>query len=95
MTELEVACVPAADGWICQVTVSDENGTRTEHGVSVTREEREHYGAGTEVHLLVDASFRFLLERESKESILRQFALSDIERYFAEFPGVIAARPGR
>ena len=31
--------------------------------------------------MLVNASFRFLLEREPKESILGHFAVSDIERF--------------
>jgi hypothetical protein len=33
----------------------------------------------------IDAAFRFLLDREPKESILRQFDLAVIERYFPEF----------
>ncbi len=34
---------------------------------------------------LLQRSFAFLLEREPKESILKQFTLSDIERYFPEY----------
>ena len=40
---------------------------------------------------LVRASFEFLLAREPKESILRQFELPVIERYFQEYPRVIRA----
>jgi len=36
----------------------------------------------------------FLLERESKESILRAFALPEIVRYFAEFEREIGKRAG-
>ena len=37
----------------------------------------------------------FLLERESKESILRRFELPAIERYFPDYPTRIAAMIGR
>lgn len=95
MTELDVACHTAFDGWNCQVTITDDDGTRTEHGVSVRREERQKYAPTSDVHLLVNASVRFLLSKEPKESILRQFALSDIERYFPDYPKAIAERLGR
>ena len=39
---------------------------------------------------LIEASFVFLLERESKESILRKFELPVIERYFPDYPARIA-----
>lgn len=95
MTELDVACVAgdAGNGWSCRVTVSDDDGTRSEHTVSVSRAELERLaGPAAEPHLLVNASFRFLLSHEPKESILRRFALSDIERYFPDYPRAIAAR---
>jgi hypothetical protein len=96
MTDLNVACQPAADGWTCEVTVADDDGSRTQHTVSVSQSELERYaGDDGEPLELVQASFRFLLEREPKESILRQFALSDIQRYFPEYPGAIAGRSGR
>ena len=37
-------------------------------------------------------SFRFLLEREPATSILRQFSLSDISRYFPEYPSELQRR---
>jgi hypothetical protein len=94
MTELTVTCFQAFDGWNCHVTVSDDDGTKTEHDVSVTRAERDRYAPGADVHVLVDASFRFLLANEPKESILGHFALSDIERYFPSFANAVAARLG-
>jgi hypothetical protein len=96
MTDVLVACAPGEgdyDGWTCQVTVSGDDGSSTEHTVSVSRAELERLaGSVVEPHLLVNASLRFLLSREPKESILRQFALSDIERYFPDYPESIAAR---
>jgi hypothetical protein len=38
---------------------------------------------------LVRRSFEFLLEREPASSILREFRITDIERYFPEYPTVI------
>jgi len=93
MTEIEVTCYQAFDGWNCHVTVADD-GTKTEHDVSVTRSERDRYGPNSDVHMLVNASFRFLLSNEPKESILGRFALSDIERYFPNYANAVAARLG-
>jgi hypothetical protein len=41
---------------------------------------------------VVRESFQFLLEREPATSILRQFSLGDISRYFPEYPGELARR---
>jgi len=41
---------------------------------------------------LVEESFRFLLAREPRQSILRKFAISDIARYFPDFPDEITRR---
>ena len=41
---------------------------------------------------VVRESFRFLLERERATSILAQFSLSDISRYFPEYPSELARR---
>ena len=43
---------------------------------------------------LVRRSFEFLLEREPKEAILRQFDLSLIAKYFPEYPREIRVRLG-
>jgi len=41
---------------------------------------------------VVRESLRFLLEREPATSILRQFSLSDISRYFPEYPSELERR---
>jgi hypothetical protein len=38
---------------------------------------------------LVDAAFRFLLDRESKEQILARFDISVIARYFPDFEKIL------
>jgi hypothetical protein len=41
---------------------------------------------------VVRESFRFLLAREPATSILRQFSLGDISRYFPEYPSELERR---
>jgi hypothetical protein len=75
-----------------RVTVSEGSG-RTTHTVTV---EDGYYEKLTDrkvpVEELVRRSFEFLLERESKESILGTFALPVIGRYFPEYERDIRRR---
>jgi hypothetical protein len=57
----------------------------------------ERLGEGLELRdddleRVVRESFRFLLERERATSILTHFSLSDISRYFPEYPSELAHR---
>ncbi len=72
-------------GWSCDVAVEDARG-RSRHVVRVSPQELERYGGGRSVTELVEASFRFLLEREPPGAILASFQLSQIEDYFPEYP---------
>lgn len=72
----------SGDGQIAEVTVHD--GETTRHRVRVSHADRERYGGG-DVADLVKRSFEFLLAREESTSILREFDLSTIERYFPEY----------
>ena len=83
---VEVRCSAAAGGHRCEVEVSD-GGSASRHVVRVSQNEFERWGRGRTVEDLVRDSFRFLLEREPKESILREFDLSVIKRYFPEYQG--------
>jgi hypothetical protein len=85
MTNIDVSCVTATDGWLCQVTVA-EGGSETRHSVTFTRADFQRLTtSGGTPDGLVRRSFEFLLAHESKESILRSFALPDIGRYFPEY----------
>lgn len=64
-----------------------EGSTSTEHQVRVASSDLARWGRGRSVEEVVRDSFNFLLARESKESILRQFDLSVIKRYFPDFDG--------
>ena len=51
----------------------------------MSQEDLLRYGRGRSVDELIRASFEFLLQREPPSSILADFELSTIERYFPEF----------
>jgi hypothetical protein len=70
--------------------VIDEGRSQTAHRVKVWPSDVERYAPGASAEALVRASFEFLLAREPKESILRQFELPVIERYFPEYRDTIA-----
>lgn len=62
-----------------------EGRSSTEHTVSVEQAYVARLGGDATAEELVEASFRFLLDRESKESILSRFDLPVISRYFPEY----------
>jgi hypothetical protein len=68
------------------VLIEDAGRTLSEHTVEVTKADLERLAPLTSVQDLVTRSFEFLLEREPPESILRRFNLTDIERYFPDYP---------
>ena len=87
----DISITPAAPR-VFRVEVREGQGATT-HQVTVperideTLELRED-----DLQRVVLESFRFLLEREPATSILRQFSLSDISRYFPEYPSELERR---
>jgi hypothetical protein len=81
---IEVTASPGGTGWSAQISVQDSRG-RSRHRVTVSKEDLLRYGRGRSVEELIEASFDFLLQREPPSSILAEFDLSTIERYFPEF----------
>ena len=79
---IAVSVHESGDGHVADVTIHDR--VTTNHVVRVSRAERERYGGG-DVADLVRRSFEFLLAREANTSILPEFDLSTIERYFPEY----------
>ena len=76
------------------VRVTDEDGSVTEHDVTLSVADHERLGGRyPRPEAFVQACFDFLLERESKESILRSFDISQIATYFHEFDREIAQPP--
>lgn len=64
------------------VTIRDEAGFSNHEVTASAAYSAEFTGDPRRV---VAAAFRFLLDREAKESILPRFDLSEIPRYFPEF----------
>ena len=88
---LQVKCDRSGKGWLCRVTVGDDPAATT-HEVVVPDEHLSRLAPDSSVHALVEESFRFLLEREPRESILSRFALPVIERYFPAYAADIGRR---
>ncbi|MEA2686940.1 MAG: hypothetical protein QOE93_2135 [Actinomycetota bacterium] len=85
-------------GGVYQVTVGQGAGA-TEHRVTVPGGMLDDLGLGgtgrsIDEAALVRESFAFLLEREPATSILRQFELTVIGRYFPEYEREIRVRLG-
>jgi hypothetical protein len=92
MANIDVKASDKGTSYELQVTVS-ERGSETHHRVTLQKADHERLaGSKASPEDLVAASFRFLLEREPKESILRSFDLTVIGRYFPEYEREIAGR---
>lgn len=67
-----------------EVTVNSNTVTR--HKVSLTKEYYEKLTSGSiSPETLIEESFAFMLDREPNTSILSEFDLTVISRYFPEF----------
>jgi hypothetical protein len=88
MAEIEVS--PKGQGKF-RVEVR-EGGGATVHDVTANDAEVRRYAGDVPAERLIEESFRFLLEREPKESILRSFELPVIEHYFPDYPKEIRDR---
>ena len=89
---IDVKCRSAANGWTCTVSVGSDADV-SHHEVEITSDELELLVPGaTDAARLVEASFRYLLEHEPKESILPRFSLRTIASYFPSYPEEIRSR---
>lgn len=89
MAPIEVKSTDLGTKYEFQVTVQ-EGGSATHHRVTLNKADYERLTGGkTSPDALVIESFRFLLKREPKESILRSFDLTVIGHYFPEYERVI------
>jgi hypothetical protein len=89
MAELEIT---ASDEHVYDVTITDDDGSQTRHCVTVPARFLTDLGlAASQEPRLVRASIVYLLEREPPSSVLAEFTLDDITRYFPGYPNEIAA----
>ena len=91
MARISVVTLPPLDNvswrYEVEVTESDGSGSQTTHEVTM---DKDYYMDLTENGRIIPEefirkSFEFLLERESKYSILRQFDMAQIKDYFPEY----------
>lgn len=93
MTEraLNVTCIPREAGWRCHVVVGDD-AAATEHEIELSTDTLADLAPGAMPEDLVRESFVYLLERESRESVMRSFELPIIARFFGDYPDEISRR---
>ena len=77
----QITVEPADDGFQVRVV---EGSTSTIHHVTVSREDANRFGDGEPARSVVEASVRFLLTKEPKESIMSRFDISIIPSYFPD-----------
>ena len=86
--------VTALDDGAFGVEIRQGEGS-TNHRVTVPEGMVDDLGLGqVDPEVLVRESVKFLLEREPQTSIMSEFALSDIQRYFGEYYDEIGRRVG-
>jgi hypothetical protein len=82
---IEIRRIAEGDPLAFEVLVR-EGGGETRHHVTMSRETCQRLTAGKHSpERCLEAAFRFLLDREPKESILGRFDVTVIARYFPEF----------
>jgi hypothetical protein len=92
VAQIDVRTTPEGEGWGFQVTVSDGSG-QSSHRVTMSRNTYQQLtGEVCSPEELVRRSFEFLLEREPKEFILREFEITVIPRYFPDYEREINKR---
>lgn len=68
-----------------RVTVVDDTG-ESSHDVTAAADDIAQLGGGADAETVLAESFRFLLEREPRTSIMSSFELPVIARFFPEYP---------
>ncbi len=88
----ELTITPMAPGQF-GVELEEAKGVRTSHVVTVPDSLMEELAIpDLDQEHLIRESFAFLLEREPQTSIMKEFALPVISRYFPEYLDEIRAR---
>jgi hypothetical protein len=81
---IDVARSSDGEPMVFDVTLKDVK-SESRHIVTLSRADFIRLGGDATAEEVIDAAFRFLLDREPKESILSRFDVSVISRYFPEF----------
>lgn len=84
---IQIRCISEGDPADFEVVVCDGR-SETRHHVTMSRATCERLTGGKHSpEQCLDAAFRFLLEREPKESILGRFDVMVISHHFPDFEG--------
>lgn len=75
--------------WQFAVGLREVDENLGDYLVSMSEDEYVKYGQGAEPGDVIQATFRFLLEREEPEMIMDRFCLHDIIEYFPEYPALL------
>ena len=81
---ISVSRTSGGDPLAFEVVVRDGGG-ESRHSVTLAQETLDQLASGRQAENLVEAAFKFPLDRESKEAILKRFDVTVIARYFPEF----------
>ena len=81
---IEVTRTSDGDPLEFEVTVRDQRG-ESRHHVTMDRSTAARLTGQHTPEQCMEAAFRFLLDREPKESIMARFDITVISRYFPEF----------
>ena len=85
MAEINVSTESETDSkYVLDASVV-EGGSTLSFKVTLDKEDYDSLSKGRTPENLIKESFQFLLERESKEMILRKFNVKVISQYFPEF----------
>jgi hypothetical protein len=85
MRTIQVRRLPEDERLRFAVVVSEDAGT-TRHEVTLSAADGAGLSGGRHApEHVIEAAFRFLLDREPKEAILGRFDVSVIPRYFPDF----------
>jgi hypothetical protein len=87
---IDVARVEDADPIAFEVRLRDGE-SESRHHVTLSRADFIRLGADATAEEVIDAAFRFLLDREPGDAILARFDVSVISRYFPDFEAKLAA----
>ncbi len=92
MPDIDVRAISGGAGLLFHVKVKEAGG-ETAHEVAVPEDYYDDLtGRACTPEEFVKISFEFLLEREPKESILREFEITVISRYFPEYEAEMRER---
>ena len=70
--------------WRFNIIIEDEKG-KTQHSVSMSKDFYKSLDLDIEPWKIINETFRFLLVKEPKESILKEFDITIVSYYFPEF----------